>query len=112
MKSWAQSTVGHSYRYVDDEHTLPVPGTRYLVVAYSQLSATLHKPGTWATGTYKVPALVVPVVPDTWQQYTLLDIRSESIIYVGLQLYKIERTFYTFLWRKSSTFFRKAGAEK
>ena len=89
-----------------------VPGTWWYLVAYSQLSATLHKPGTWATGTYKVPALVVPVVPDTWQQYTLLDIRSESIIYVGLQWYKIERTFYTFLWWKSSTFFRKAGAEK
>ena len=46
------------------------------------------------------------------QEYPLLDIRSESIIYVGLQRYKIQRTFYTFLWWKSSTFFRKAGAEK
>ena len=85
MKSCAQSTASHSYRYVDDEHTvpIPVPGTGSI---HSTLSG-YQVPGTGGTcGKQEYPPL--------------LDIRSESIIYVGLQWYKIERTFY------------KAGAEK
>ena len=100
MKSCAQSTVSHN---VDDEHTVPVPGTWYRF--HTLNSQRLPGPRYWWHLWY--------LVPSRSTRYQVLDIRSESIIYVGLQWYNNWTDFlHIFLWWKSSTFFRKAGAEK